>query len=65
MSGIIKQRRCSGTIAKGIIGTEPILSLEQFEQDLIIAKKAKLKEVIIFRLGGLNKDYIKVIKKYL
>ncbi|MFH0752465.1 MAG: hypothetical protein V1914_02600 [archaeon] len=53
-----------GTIAKGILGTEPLLSKEQLKEDLKIAKKVGIKEVVIFRLGGLNKSYAKVIKGF-
>ncbi|HIH11067.1 TPA: hypothetical protein HA241_02675 [Candidatus Woesearchaeota archaeon] len=53
-----------GTISPGIQGNEPKLSPEQLEQDLSLAKKAGLNEVIIFRLGGLNEDYLSRIKKY-
>ena len=53
-----------GTIAKGISGDEPILKPEQLRQDLELAEKAGIKEVIIFRLGGLNKEYSKVIGKF-
>lgn len=54
-----------GTIAKGIDGTEPLLSPSQLSKDLSIAKKAGVKEVIVYRLGGLNKDYLSVIKSFL
>ncbi len=53
-----------GTIAQGLNKNEPLLSLEQLSQDLKIAKELKVKEVVIYRLGGLNKDYLKIIKKY-
>ncbi|MEK6841250.1 MAG: hypothetical protein AABX45_01500, partial [Nanoarchaeota archaeon] len=53
-----------GTIARGINRNEPLLTLEQFKKDLKIAKECGVKEVIIYRLGGLNKNYLKVIKKY-
>ena len=53
-----------GTIATGIIGSEPILSSRQLDKDLKIAEECKVKEVVIFRLGGLNKDYLRIIKKY-
>src|SRR3989338_9197912 len=42
-----------GVIAPGIQGDEPILSPQQLEQDLQIAQKAGIKEVILFILGGL------------
>lgn len=51
-----------GVIAKGIKGSEPLLAPEQLEEDLSLCKNVN--EVIIFRLGGLNKDYIKAIKKF-
>ena len=54
-----------GTIATGINGNEPILSKEQLNQDLKIAKEENIQEVIIFRLGGLIKEYLNTIKKYI
>lgn len=53
-----------GTIALGITGKEPILSPEQLEKDLQIAQDAGVKEVVLFRLGGLNKKYVKVLEKF-
>jgi len=53
-----------GTIAHGIFGNEKILSPENLEKDLEFVKKSGFKKVIIFRLEGLNKDYLKVIKKF-
>ena len=54
-----------GTIAAGINGNEPILTPKDLERDLKIVKNNGVNEVVIFRLGGLNKEYIKVIKKYI
>lgn len=54
-----------GTIAKGMDGNEPLLSPSQLSKDLSIAKKSGVNEVIIYRLGGLNNDYVSVIKKFL
>ncbi len=51
-----------GTIAPGISGREPLLSAQQLKKDLALAKKTKIKEVIIFRLGGLNKTYLNLFK---
>jgi len=53
-----------GTIAVGILGNEPNLSPENLEKDLEFVKRSGFKKVIIFRLGGLNKNYIKVINKF-
>ena len=54
-----------GTIAIGILGNEPILSSKQLERDLEFVKKQGFKKVVIFRLEGLDKEYVKVIKKFL
>jgi hypothetical protein len=54
-----------GTIAKGVITTEPILSPDKLRIDLEFVKKNNFERVIIFRLGGLNKEYTKTIKKFL
>lgn len=53
-----------GTIAIGVNSDERILTPEQLERDLKICKELNVKEVVIFRLGGLNKDYIKVLNKF-
>jgi len=53
-----------GTIATGILSNENILVPEKMEKDLEFLKEIGVKKVIIFRLGGLNGDYIKIIKKY-
>ena len=52
-----------GTISPGIHGTEPTIKLKLLERDLKLAKKAGIKETIIFRLGGFNEEYKKVITK--
>lgn len=53
-----------GTIAKGVNGNEPILSPAQLEKDLQLAQDVGISEVIIFRLGGLNKKYLEVLEKF-
>ncbi len=53
-----------GTIATGILGNEPILSPKNLEKDLEFVKRAGFDKVIIFRLGGLNKEYMKIINKF-
>jgi len=52
-----------GTIAKGIMGWEPILDPGQLEKDLQTAKEVGVKEIVIFRLGGLNKEYVQLLQK--
>jgi len=53
-----------GVLAKGALGWEKPIKPRLLERDLKLAKKHKLNEVAIFRLGGLNKEYIKIIEKY-
>ncbi|MBS3123442.1 hypothetical protein J4437_02270 [Candidatus Woesearchaeota archaeon] len=47
-----------GTIARGINRNEPVLNVKQLEKDLKIARNMEIREVVIFRLGGLNKEYL-------
>ena len=53
-----------GTIAVGVGGNEPLLSPQQLETDLRIAQEVGVKEVVLFRLGGLNKKYVDVLEKF-
>lgn len=52
-----------GCITKGISKLEPILTPEELAEDLEIAKECGVVEAIIYRLGGLNEEYIKAIYK--
>ena len=54
-----------GTLTHGIRGDEPVISRKLLERDLKICKDLGIKEVIIFRLGGMNKEYQKVIEKFI
>ncbi len=53
-----------GTIAIGVQGNEPLLTSEQLKKDLNFAKRMNMKEIIIFRLGGLNKEYARLLQAY-
>ncbi|MEK6940859.1 MAG: hypothetical protein AABW49_03090 [Nanoarchaeota archaeon] len=53
-----------GCIATGILGNEPIISPENLQEDLEFCKNNNIKEVVIFRLDGLNESFLKIIKKY-
>ena len=53
-----------GTIAHGILKWEPILYPDDLRKDLLQMKKLGIEEVVIFRLGGLNKEYVKVLKEF-
>jgi hypothetical protein len=53
-----------GTIAAGILGNEPILSPENFAEDLKWAEESGVEEVFIFRLGGFDRSYVSILKKY-
>lgn len=52
-----------GTLAVGEKGTEPILSTEQLKMDLGIAKEVGIGEVVMYRLGGMNKEFADVMSK--
>lgn len=54
-----------GCIAGGILGIEPLISPEELREDLKIAKEIGVSEAIIYRLGGLNEAYLKVIKEFI
>jgi hypothetical protein len=45
--------------------TLPLLKSEDLRKDLEILRDRKIKEAILYRLGGLNKDYIKVIQDFI
>ena len=51
-----------GCIDTGINKTEKILKPKQLEEDLKICKNLKVTEVVIYRLNGLNQDYLRKIK---
>ena len=53
-----------GFIAKGILTTKSILSPEDLEKDLKSVKNAGFDKVVIFRLGGLDKDYMRVLERF-
>lgn len=53
-----------GTLAGGIMGNEKILSPENLRNDLKFVQESGFKKAIIFRLEGINKDYVKILEKY-
>lgn len=53
-----------GVLCKGVLGWEKPIEISLLKRDLDLAKKYKVKEVTLFRLGGLNKKYIKLLEKY-
>ena len=53
-----------GTIATGALGNEPILSLHELRSDLEFCSELKCKRVVVFRLGGLNEEYVSVISSF-
>ena len=54
-----------GTLSMGIMGNEKIISPENLEKDLEFVKKAGFKKAIIFRLEGINENYVKVLEKFI
>ncbi len=72
IKGKIKQQRAQhgdkfilalGTLCKGILNTEPAISTSLLKRDLILAKNNNVKEIILFRLGGFNNKYKKLLKE--
>ena len=53
-----------GTIATGILGNEPILSPTNLKRDLEEMEEIGIEDVVIFRLGGLSKKYVDVIRQH-
>lgn len=53
-----------GVIYHGVQGDEPLLDPKVLEKDLEVARKIGVKEVVMFRLGGLDEGYAKVLKKF-
>ncbi len=53
-----------GVLAVGINKNEALISAENLERDLKICKELDVGGVVIYRLGGLNREYLKVIKKF-
>ncbi len=54
-----------GTIATGVFGNEPVLPPGLLDEDLKFLKENGMEEAVIFRLGGLNREYLRVLEKYL
>lgn len=50
-----------GTLATGVLGTEPILSPEKLQRDIDSVKEIGIDHVVIFRLGGLGANHKKVV----
>ena len=53
-----------GTTAIGMTGNEPIISAKQLQRDLRICKELGIREIVVFRLGGLNQKYVEVLRKF-
>lgn len=54
-----------GTMATGVLGNEPIISTEDLARDLLFMKDNNFTVATIFRLGGFNEEYYKVIKPFI
>jgi|SRR3989344_881648 len=52
-----------GLIAPGVYKIEPTYDADTLQTELKIAQEKGIKEVIIFRLGGLHKKFMKVIQQ--
>ena len=53
-----------GCISRGITGMERVISPAELERDLKLCRKIGVREVFIYRLEGLEGEYIKILKKF-
>ncbi len=53
-----------GLIAKGVGPTDRVFEPSDLREDLELAESNGVNEAIIFRLGGLNEDYLEVIEDF-
>jgi len=53
-----------GTLTHGIHGDEPAIDPKILLRDLRIVQQQKVQEVILYRLGGLNKEYLNILKPF-
>jgi len=53
-----------GTISRGALGNEPILSPAELAANLLFLKELNIKTAVIFRLGGLTEDYLNIINQF-
>lgn len=53
-----------GLIDKGEGDPTPLFTLAELERDLRIASQEKIAEVVIYRLGGVNKEYLQILKRH-
>jgi hypothetical protein len=51
-----------GTISHGIFGNEPILSPSSLARDLSFLQGLGVRDIVIFRLGGMKEAYWEVLK---
>jgi len=54
-----------GCTAPSITGCKRKISVEKLKEDLKLCEEVGVKEVVIFRLGGLNKEYVDVLEKFI
>lgn len=54
-----------GLIAGGVEGnTVRLISKENLSKELQLVEKLRIKEVVIYRLAGINEDYLSVVKRF-
>ena len=66
-SNILKYKKY--TVGVGLIGRDkndptPLLTLKEFDRDMKICKDEGVKEVVLYRLSGMNGNYLRILKKY-
>lgn len=53
-----------GLIAVGIQGNDPVLSSVELKKYLDLVRRCGVKEVVLYRLGGLDKEKAGIIQKH-
>lgn len=53
-----------GVIATGVLGNEPLMTPDELDRDLARCEKEGIETAVVFRLGGLDSEFIKVIEKH-
>ncbi len=53
-----------GCLSTGVLGYEPLMTPEEFEEDIITAEEAGVKNAYVFDVKGLNPKFSEKIKKH-
>ncbi len=48
----------------GIQQSETKITLQQLEQDLKLARQGGMAEVVVYRLGGMDEKYARILRRF-